>query len=276
MRLGLSIYLVSAFSLFAASAQVCSATNWDVDVGGTQNTDDGYGGGYPSAVLRFSPSTLSINQGDTVTFHGRGGAEHNVHADDNSFRCANGCDGAGGNGNPDASEWTSTVTFATPGVVKFHCDEHESMGMVGTITVNATTTAPPAGPPITGATSGSWFDPAQNGHGFSIQVAPGNIFIVYWFVYTPDGTQQAWVSGSGAFTPGSNTVTIDVGQRVGAKFPPNFDQAALTTTDWGKLTFTFTDCANGTVSWASTLPAYGTGTLPITKIVGVDTLDCTN
>ncbi|MEP6485172.1 MAG: plastocyanin/azurin family copper-binding protein [Rudaea sp.] len=224
----------------------------------------------------FSPKNIPINVGDTVTFHSAGnGVPHNVHADDNSFRCAKGCDGSGGNGAATGEEWTSTITFNTPGVVKYHCDIHVSMGMVGSVTVNAVT-APPPGQPITGATTGSWYDPQQSGEGFLLQVAPDNTFIAYWFVYTPDGTQQAWLVGAGPYTPGSNTVKIDVQQLVGAKFPPNFLHSDLVTTDWGSLTFTFTDCSNGTVSWNSKLPAYGSGSQPIFKIIGVDGVNCTN
>ena len=49
----------------------------------------------------FSPSDLTIAAGDTVTFK-NGGGFHNVKSDPGAvtmFRCANGCDGAGGNGN---------------------------------------------------------------------------------------------------------------------------------------------------------------------------------
>jgi plastocyanin len=50
--------------------------------------------------MRFTPSSLTIVAGDTVTFQ-NGGGLHNVMSDPGSitmFRCANGCDGAGGNG----------------------------------------------------------------------------------------------------------------------------------------------------------------------------------
>ena len=45
----------------------------------------------------FAPQTITINVGATVTFINKGGT-HNVVADDNSFRCAHGCDGDGPGG----------------------------------------------------------------------------------------------------------------------------------------------------------------------------------
>jgi plastocyanin len=92
----------------------------------------------PGANLTYSPSSLTITAGDTVTFQNTSEGDHNVVADDGSFRCANGCDGDGhgGNGDPSMNAWSFTRTFSTPGRVGFHCEVHGSMGMVGTITVN--------------------------------------------------------------------------------------------------------------------------------------------
>lgn len=242
------------FLLFLAlTSSLAFATNFNVTVGGAANV--------------FTPKNTPIHVGDSVTFTSAGGF-HNVVANDGSFS----------SGAATTDPFSITHTFTTAGTFPFYCEIHGSSngsGMAGTITVSEATTTTPV-TPISPALSGSWYDPAQNGHGFSLQFAPGNIFIMYWFVYTPDGTQQAWITGSGAYDPTTNTVTIEGSQKSGSKFPPNFVSTDLTTTDWGAITFTFTDCNNGTVSWNSKLPAYGSGSLPITKIIGVDGLTCPN
>jgi len=89
--------------------------------------------------LTFAPATLNIAAGDTVTFN-NGGGFHNVASDPGavtSFRCAQGCDGAGGNGAASNTLWSATVTFPTPGTVGYHCEIHGApgQGMAGTITV---------------------------------------------------------------------------------------------------------------------------------------------
>jgi len=119
--------LASAAVVIAATN--ASAANWNVDVGGAQ--------------FAFSPATLTITAGDTVTFVNRGGF-HNVAADDGSFRCAQGCSGSGGD--PNSVLWSSTVTLASPGTLGYHCELHGApgQGMFGTITVQA---APPLPPP---------------------------------------------------------------------------------------------------------------------------------
>ena len=89
--------------------------------------------------LSFSPAVLNITAGDTVTFT-NGGGFHNAESDPGAvtaFRCANGCDGDGGNGGASSAAWSATVTFPTPGTIGFHCEIHGApgQGMAGTINV---------------------------------------------------------------------------------------------------------------------------------------------
>src|SRR5215471_314407 len=66
----------------------------------------------PNGNFSFSPSTLTINKGDSVTWTYSGGdMPHNVVANDGSFRCAKGCDATGGSGNATAAAFTFTLTF---------------------------------------------------------------------------------------------------------------------------------------------------------------------
>lgn len=117
-------FLASALALFAAPA---GAVDHLVHVGGTGFT--------------FNPSTIEALVNDTVTFVNDGGA-HNVASDAGApitFRCANGCDGAGGNGDISGAAWTSTITVTSAAAhssIGFHCEAHQSLGMVGSISVS--------------------------------------------------------------------------------------------------------------------------------------------
>ena len=88
----------------------------------------------------FTPSNIEALVGDTVTFVNDGGF-HNVASDAGSplsFRCANGCDGSGGNGNVSNASWNATITItaaAAHGSIGVHCEAHEASGMVGSISV---------------------------------------------------------------------------------------------------------------------------------------------
>src|SRR5919202_6995573 len=52
----------------------------------------------------FEPTTVTINPGETVTWHNNGG-DHNVALDDGSFR----------NGDPSIAPWTASPRFDTAG-----------------------------------------------------------------------------------------------------------------------------------------------------------------
>lgn len=113
--------IVATLGLFSASA---FAANHNVTVGG--------------ATLTFSPSTLTIAAGDTVTFTNAGGF-HNAESDPGavtSFHCSDAC-GTSPVGDASSNLWSSVVTFPTAGTVGYHCHIHggPGQGMFGTITV---------------------------------------------------------------------------------------------------------------------------------------------
>jgi len=89
----------------------------------------------------FNPSTLTIHVGDSVTFTNSTSGYvgmHNVHADDESFRCSDTCSSP--NNQPSTNAWSFTITFNQAKSLNYHCDHHGNynlIGMSGTITVLA-------------------------------------------------------------------------------------------------------------------------------------------
>ena len=99
--------------------------------------DSAFGVDHPVQVgpgFTFTPSSLSINQGDTVTFTNAGGT-HNVHAISGPtlFTCGVNCST---NTVPSGTAWSHQITFNTAGTVNYQCDAHFGLGMTGSITVN--------------------------------------------------------------------------------------------------------------------------------------------
>jgi len=251
---------ILSLSLLLSSTATCCAANFQV------HAYDGY----------FDPDKLVIQVGDTVTFDNlSSGASTNVHAAD-TYRCAVGCagDGSGATGNPSKAHWSDTLAFNKSGTVTYVSDRQASDGMIGTISVGETEQT---GQNIVGGLSGNWYDPApnQSGHGFQIEIQPDNGILAIWFAFTPDGSGQTWLYAQGAYDPASNTVTMPVYLSLGAKFPPNFTHADDHVTQWGTLTFTFTDCSNGTMSWTSTTAGYpASGSFPITRATSIAGTRC--
>ena len=86
---------------------------------------------------RFDPEVVNVQPGDTVTWTHVGSITHNVLASNGSFRCAHGCDGEGGDGDP-STGWSFTRTFTQAGAVPYYCQVHGSasgLGMTGQVNV---------------------------------------------------------------------------------------------------------------------------------------------
>lgn len=246
-------------AVLALAAIPAGAADHRVNVGGDQ--------------IRFDPPDLTINVGDTVTFVSVSPQLHNVHANDDSFRCAAGCDGQGGNGAPQTGPWSATVAFPHAGIVGYRCDPHASF-MRGVVRVveGGGGGGPPPNVPITSGFTGAWYDPAQAGHGIFIEVLPGSQMLAWWFAFNPDGTEQSWFGNVGAID--GDTATIEALQTSGGRWIPNFDPATVTQPVWGQLTFTFTDCNHGRVDFSSGIAGYGEGHMDLTRLTQPAGLSC--
>jgi len=250
---------VAVLSLAAISSQ---AADHRVSVGG--------------ASVRFDPQDITIAPGDTVTWVSSSAQAHNVHANDNSFRCAAGCDGDGhgGNGAPRTGPWSATVAFPRAGIYGYRCDPHANYGMVGVVRVveGGGGGGDPAHVAITSGFTGAWYDPGQSGHGLFLEVLPNNQILVWWFTFNPDGTQQAWFGNVGAIN--GDTATVAAVQTQGGRWIPNFDPSNVTQPAWGTLTLQFTDCNHGEVNFTSSVPGYGSGHMDLTRLTQPAGLEC--
>ncbi|MDR3388081.1 MAG: plastocyanin/azurin family copper-binding protein, partial [Rudaea sp.] len=144
---------------FAGLLFACTTAGWANNVTVTAN-----------ANLTFTPATVTINVGDSVTFKNVGNVPHNVVANDGSFTSG-----------AVATGWTFTQTFSTPGTIGYYCTLHGAPGegMFGSVIVNAVTPPPPT-ITIGGYMSGNWYNPQQAGQGFQIEAATNNNMVAIW------------------------------------------------------------------------------------------------
>jgi len=132
---------------------------------------------------------------------------------------------------------------------------------------------PDQGFTIGGGMSGSWYDPAQAGHGFLIEVIKGtNQAQAIWFAFDNEG-HQAWIVAEGAIT--GNHMTMAALLVSGGRFPPHFDASQIEHNAWGTLTFTFSDCDHGTVRWETSDPAFtSAGTMNLLRLTSIEGTTC--
>ncbi len=195
--------------------------------------------------FEFDPNDLAIQVGDTVTFVNQGGF-HNVTADDGSF----------GN-SASSTAWSFSQTFNSAGEVRVYCSVHSVPGadintkMNARITVAAAPTPAPSFQ-INQGISGSWYDSANPGQGFLIDVDPTLPFIfVAWFTYdlpTGGGSTSPghlWLSGGDAY------VDDHAQFRLLLTSDGLFDENSgnITNTEIGTATISFESCTKGSFSY---------------------------
>lgn len=101
----------------------CDKDNDDDPGGGGNNPPPGSGNSVTISGSSFSPGTLTIQRGATVTWTNTDSNPHTVTADNNSFNS--------GTLNPNG---TFSYTFNTAGSFTYHCNFHS--GMNGSVVVN--------------------------------------------------------------------------------------------------------------------------------------------
>lgn len=214
----------------------------------------------------FVPNAVTINVGDTVRFLNEQGF-HDVVADDGSFS------------RPAASgAWTFERTFTQAGVVPVFCSVHSTAGTPINAGMNARITIAGGTPfAINQGVAGAWFNPATSGQGFLFDVEPvSRLMFVAWFTFQTSpptnviklgAPEHRWLTIQGFYS--GATAPLTVFQTTGGVF--NNGQA-VTNTQVGTATITFTSCTNATVNFTLTNPPLS-GTIPIVKLLpGSDAL----
>jgi len=121
--------------------------------------------------------------------------------------------------------------------------------------------------------SGTWFDPAQSGHGVITEVigaAPNRTLVAIWYTYL--NGEQRWIAAAGPIQGASATLSATITS--GADFPPGFSASSVVSQPWGTLTFRAIDANNANWSWNSTQPGFGSGSLSMTRLTGLTGSDC--
>ena len=110
---GIIVGAAGALSLVIAVAPAALAADHGVDIAG----------------FAFSPQSITVAVGDTVTWSNSDAQNHTATADDGSFDTG-----------PISSGSPKSVTFSTGGTFAYHCRIHPAM--TGTVVVTGAATAP--------------------------------------------------------------------------------------------------------------------------------------
>lgn len=124
--------------------------------------------------------------------------------------------------------------------------------------------------------SGSWFDASKPGHGFYLEVVRGadgrDRLNALWATYNNFG-EQMYILGLGEIV--GNTATMTASSTFGGGLPPNFSSANVRLVPFGTLSFTFSNCNTGTVTYTTPISSFpATATLPINRLTTISGSTC--
>lgn len=122
--------------------------------------------------------------------------------------------------------------------------------------------------PILPLHTGSWYDPANSGKGFFVEIAhpagaeSGPVVLVSWYDFYQG--KQIWLVGLAPFSWGATSVEIPVQISEGGQFGSAYQAAQVTSNpSWGRLTVRFVGCDAGSFSYTS---IYGNGSIPVRSL----------
>lgn len=126
-------------------------------------------------------------------------------------------------------------------------------------------------PGIRGDFSGSWFDPARSGQGFSIEVLEGGRAVIGWFTFDTNGAPY-WLAGDG--TVAGTELRVDLFKVSGGRFPSGPADHPVTSVRWGELVLAFSGCDTGEARWEPSVAGFIAGSMPIQRLTGIDGTRC--
>lgn len=142
----------------------------------------------------------------------------------------------------------TAVTWAAGGWAGYEDSsgrDNDRGGTDKTIQFAISAEAQPAPFVVEPGTSAAWYDPANDGEGFLIEILADRRAVMYWFTFDGDG-EQAWYLAVGEVR-GNRLVFPELVQTSGGIFGPGFDPDDVTRTVVGSATFLFESCSSGTL-----------------------------
>jgi hypothetical protein len=120
--------------------------------------------------------------------------------------------------------------------------------------------------------SGTWYNPAQSGHGVSIEVLDDERVLAFWYVYDLAGNPvHLYLDGRIEDRRIVATAHLSRGMRFGV-----FNPAEHQLLRWGSVTLDFSSCDAAQLSYVAdgVFASYGSGTLPLQRLSRISGVGC--
>ncbi|MBD8526861.1 hypothetical protein [Pseudomarimonas arenosa] len=118
--------------------------------------------------------------------------------------------------------------------------------------------------------SGPWYNPAQSGHGLSVDLVAPDRAVVLWHTYdNQGGPMTLYIEGSVNGRRIEGTAYAPRGMRFGS-----FSAADLQLPVWGQVTLEFPSCNSAQLSWDAASNEFDDGSMTLAKLAFLDGVEC--
>lgn len=126
-------------------------------------------------------------------------------------------------------------------------------------------------PSIRADLSGSWYNPAQSGHGLMVEILDNRRVVLAWYTYDAAGA-PLWLFGEG--TVRGQQIVAELSTFSGGRPPAEWDQGALLSEPFGTVTMSAQGCNTATLGWTSERPDFGSGELELLRLSWIQGQRC--
>ncbi|MGK2924460.1 MAG: hypothetical protein ACSLE2_02455 [Lysobacterales bacterium] len=175
--------------------------------------------------------------------------------------------------NPDAPDFSTTIGPVAAGdyVVVFTQVLEGRVHRIAAEKSFTVTQAPPAQALLDGGINGFYYNPAADGHYVYI-LETDFTTLVTWNTFDADGN-QAWIFGTGKLENGK-AVVADAYVNHSDGYWTDGRLKGLEVVRWGTLEVEMQSCWDGTVTYQSELPGFGSGQFPIRRLAFAKQIGC--
>jgi hypothetical protein len=118
--------------------------------------------------------------------------------------------------------------------------------------------------------SGAWYNPAQSGHGLSLEILAPDRALLFWYLYDAEGQPFfLYIDGRIEGRSIEGNAFAPKGMRFGS-----FDRSGFDMPEWGTVRIDFDDCNNGLLHWDALSSEFGSGSTELRRLSRIHASDC--
>ncbi len=174
------------------------------------------------------------------------------------------------------NDWGSLILTLSNNSLQVDWDGTPSGFSQGSITMERLAEIKAVDPTTSGLNSchsGAWYNAAEDGHGYLVQVTQINEaphMVLTWYTY--QNMEQVWLTAAGEIN--DKKAILQAYSASGGNFPPDFVANDVVLNPWGTIEFELINNDQALVKWQPTQSGFAAGELAVSRLTAIDRYRC--